>query len=599
MAGQAERVLDYHRAAIATLSLSSLSSQSQLAASRIVLSTIVEPQTALYKDFVRTLHKEASSSPLVFPVASSSSSFPKYQVWCSNVYLEWRADNPWKTKSKRGLIHAHMPLSSSSSSSSIKNRNEQSHGRISALLSSTAKKHTTTQYPKQHNQQCDLESGLTIGYAPQSRKIIDYTAAHGLDVKDASTILRPKQRQRQDHLGSSWMQWCWNVLVDFVLPHWLLPSSVQRAQEQRRQEQLPVGHLPLCSHDKHPYNCLRYIDSGIYEYSVLKTVTILQQDDLPNIRVQLDSNGAMGTTTSRNSIGTTTTTTTSSSSSAAAPVLVDNGWRKLQDQTFAVLESRFGVEPNFLSNFLKPLLRGKTGHALLHEQVLRQQRHCADGRTTTLTMSEQQQQQQQPLMTLQQHDTNPNVNNNNNNNNNIIRDSSLSSWWLSTSPPPQCNRVNLVVAQELLQQMDQKEQEAGFLKSLKAGRDIMLSTASTTTTTAATISSSSSTTTTTATSTTLADFSTTKPSVSSSSWQQQQQHKQQQQQYKQQQQQQQVSQSNPISTTTTVTANNNNNNNKWHNKYNLVHVVHSRFMQHQAQLLNLGRYVRRKIWWKD
>ena len=40
-----------------------------------------------------------------------------------------------------------------------------------------------------------------------------------------------------------------------------------------------------------------------------------------------------------------------------------------------------------------------------------------------------------------------------------------------------------------------------------------------------------------------------------------------------------------VTTTTTTTT-------TWNNKYNLVHVVHTRFMQHQPNLLHLGRYVK-------
>ncbi|KAL7558987.1 hypothetical protein ACA910_010867 [Epithemia clementina (nom. ined.)] len=397
LAGSVEQVSEYHVAA----------------QSRVTLNTILEHTDGLFKDFVATVQRQAAESKLtttgttsLAATSSSSSSLPpppppqhptRFQIWCSNVYLEWRAEPP------TAWLYAKASQSTSPQAAAAKAKKKKTNkrGMVQGQL----------QLQNTHQGQCDFASGLTIAYAPYSPPIT-FTVPQGL-VSPPLYALQDEENQGGTNNAAAALGWMWSWLPPELRPQLSILDSNSNKNNKVSDPNHPngattstaPGHLPRCEerdrrattfHGR-PYNCLRYIDVGVFEYGVLRTITYLQddwtrlnveerivekpqeEDDERIIRTRRKNNKKEETERHGRQL--------QAAVSSSVVVSVDPAWRKLQDPTFGVLGSRFGVPQAMFSQHIKPLFQGESRHALIRVQYQRHLKQCGSGSTSSSTSS--------------------------------------------------------------------------------------------------------------------------------------------------------------------------------------------------------------------
>jgi len=323
-----------------------------------LLETTLQPGDALFGEFVATIQKEAQTSLAVAvphgnsASGSSSSNFGAYsgnnnkdvstggyfQIWCSHLYLEWYLDNPWNRKAgKRGILLGQLGLRS----------NDPAHRHHKFRL---IKKHHQHHH-SQKLQQCDFASGLTIGTTPGLKEPVTYDVNRGLEGKWAVQLQQARKKAQSAQHTTSW-----------TIPFLGRGSSSSSSSEQEQQ----TNHLlPNCMEEQ-PRNCLRYIDVGLNEYGVLRTRTWAAVDQLDRVDVILsDSKGddverahrEISPSSHNHNAANAVDGTSTSNAGTKHLIPIDVRWRSIQDHTFAILKGRFGVDPKALSTNLKPLLK--------------------------------------------------------------------------------------------------------------------------------------------------------------------------------------------------------------------------------------------------
>jgi len=275
---------------------------------RPLLETTLLPTDALYKEFVVTIQKEASKS-LVLPTSEKIKPKPHFQIWCSNLYLEWYLENPWNPKGgKRGILLGQMGLQS--------NHHAGSHHFLKKLHAHHSHK----------EQQCDFDSGLTIGSTEAMAIPVSYSVTHGIQ-----GVHQAKNKQAATESKVSWKS------------------------KLRHPFQENPNLLPNCVED-HPHNCLRYLDVGLNEYGVLRTRHWAAVDLLDRVDVIMADKENHAETTKLLLDHHHDHSHRKATNHQKHLIPLDLRWRSVQDHIFSILSGRFGVDPKQLSSHLKPML---------------------------------------------------------------------------------------------------------------------------------------------------------------------------------------------------------------------------------------------------